>query len=324
MRVCSVCSLACRFLRRGLEATCDGSIAVSDGGRVGASESSESLLSFLAISTPLKRQPTKLPRWRTSVVERDSPCAVSATARETTSDMLGRSAGEARSIALSMDNTAVGTSSCMPGGSSTAPWPVTSGGLPAKIATPSTPSAHTSAACSSGAVACERPCSSGASRWCTGRNACSAPRLAPRRSWRQLSGSNPRSLGLSPASRSACSGRSCPCSKWWAWHCITVVAICANQLNPRLNSTAPSSATQSKSSQGQTSLYSWMVCDGPPPALRSMTRFARTIPCTAPGVSRSLGGMKVCGASAVMILTMPSGVSIWSTRAACSVFSVQL
>jgi hypothetical protein len=34
--------------------------------------------------------------------------------------------------------------------------------------------------------------------------------------------------------------------------------------------------------------------------------------------------MKVCGASAVIILTMPSGVSIWSTRAACSVFSVQL
>lgn len=32
----------------------------------------------------------------------------------------------------------------------------------------------------------------------------------------------------------------------------------------------------------------------------------------------------MAGASAVMIFTMPSGVSIWSTRAPCSVFSVQL
>jgi len=94
--------------------------------------------------------------------------------------------------------------------------------------------------------------------------------------------------------------------------------------HPRVNSTAPASATQSKSSHGQTSLYSWMVCDEPSPAPCSMTRFARTIPCTAPGVSRSSRGMKVAGASALMIFVRPSGVINWSTRAPCSVFSVQL
>eukprot|EP00964_Phaeocystis_antarctica_P003067 scaffold1632_cov63-Phaeocystis_antarctica.AAC.10 len=111
---------------------------------------------------PPQRQSTRLLKC-TSVVARESPCALSVRARETTSGMAGRSAGEALSIAVSMEITAVGTP-CMPRGSSTVPRPVTSGGLPAKMATPSTPSAHTSAACSSDPVACERPCSSGASR----------------------------------------------------------------------------------------------------------------------------------------------------------------
>ena len=149
VRTCNVRNLACKVARRGKQAD-DGCMFSIDGGRVGASDNSESLLSVLAISTPPKQLSTKL--LKCTSVERDPACDPNAMARATTSGMVGRSAGEALSIAESKATTAEGTY-CMPMGISTLPRPVTSGGLPAKIATPSTPSAHTSAACSVEAVA---------------------------------------------------------------------------------------------------------------------------------------------------------------------------